>query len=159
MHGIALGKEPYATSPVQRIALIGGTEAEVREVMIEGVSGLLAVAGPGERPTWIPSRRRVEWSNGAVAQAFSAEELTLLECPGFAAVLGHGLWDGRTEIINGLADLSGLIITYIITYIAARFGVLGVYVSGRSREKQAALTGGIVPSLVAEVVKALGKRK
>jgi hypothetical protein len=83
-----------------------------------------------------------------------ALELTLLECPGFAVVLGHALWDGKAEVINGLADLSGL----LITYIAARFGVLGVYVSGRTREKQAALTGGTVPALVGEMLKAIGKR-
>ena len=84
-----------------------------------------------------------------------AVELTLLECPGFAVVLGHGLWDGKVEAINGLAELSGL----LITYIAARFGVLGVYVSGRTREKQAALTGGVAPSLVGEVVKAIIRRR
>lgn len=83
-----------------------------------------------------------------------ALELTLFECPGFAAVLGHALWNGRAEAINGLATLSGL----IITYIAARFGVLGVYVSGRSREKQMALAGAAAPALVTEVVKALAKR-
>jgi hypothetical protein len=84
-----------------------------------------------------------------------ALELTLLECPGFALVLGHGLWDGNVDIINGLANLSGL----IMTYMAARFGVLGVYVSGRSKEKQAALTGEAVPSIVEQVVKAITKRK
>ncbi|MEX0752818.1 MAG: hypothetical protein WD073_07830 [Xanthobacteraceae bacterium] len=84
-----------------------------------------------------------------------ALELTLFECPGFAAVLGHALWNGNAEAINGLADTSGL----IITYIAARFGVLGVYVSGRTREKQAALTGGAVPSLVGEVVRAIAGRR
>jgi hypothetical protein len=84
-----------------------------------------------------------------------ALELTLLECPAFAVVLGHGLWDGKAEIINGLANLSGL----IMTYMAARFGVLGVYVSGRSREKEAALTGEAVPSIVGAAVKAIAKRK
>lgn len=84
-----------------------------------------------------------------------ALELTLLECPGFAAVLGRGLWNGKADVINGLAELSGL----IITYIAARFGVLGVYVSGRTREKQAALTGGAVSSLAGDLVKAVVRRK
>ncbi len=84
-----------------------------------------------------------------------ALELTLLECPGFAVVLGHGLWDGDPTIINGLANLSGL----IITYIAARFGVLGVYVSGRTREKQAALTGSVGPSLLGDVLKAMAKKR
>jgi hypothetical protein len=60
-----------------------------------------------------------------------ALELTLLECPAFAAVLGHALWSGRPELVNGFANLSGL----LMTYMAARFGVLGVYVGGRTVEK------------------------
>ena len=40
----------------RRIALIGETERDVREVMIEGVSGLLSVHEHGARPTWEPSR-------------------------------------------------------------------------------------------------------
>jgi hypothetical protein len=84
-----------------------------------------------------------------------ALELTFFECPGFAAVLFHGLWGGKVEIINGLANLSGL----IMTYMAARFSVLGVYVSSRGREKQAALTGEAVPSIVGEIVKAVARRR
>ena len=80
-----------------------------------------------------------------------ALELTLFECPAFAVVLGHGLWNGKAEIINGLATLSGL----VITYMAARFGVLGVYVTGRSREKQAAVTGEAVPGVIGELIKGL----
>jgi len=74
VRAIALGEPPYAERRAGRIALIGESEHEVREVMIEGVSGLLAAHRLHERPTWIPSRRRVEWRNGAVAQAFSAED-------------------------------------------------------------------------------------
>ena len=44
---------------VGRIALVGETAADVREVMIEGVSGLLAVHPRSERPRWEPSRRRL----------------------------------------------------------------------------------------------------
>jgi phage terminase large subunit-like protein len=67
------------------IALIGETEHDAREVMVEGVSGLLAVHQRAERPTWIPSRRRLEWRNGAVAQIFSAEDPESLRGPQFAA--------------------------------------------------------------------------
>jgi hypothetical protein len=84
-----------------------------------------------------------------------ALELTLFECPGFALVLGHALWTGASEAINGFGALSGL----LITYMGARFGVLGVYISGRSREKQAAATGQNIPSVVGEVFKAVVKRK
>jgi len=67
------------------IALVGETEHDVREVMVEGVSGLLAVHRHGDRPEWIPSRRRLEWRNGAVAQIFSAEDPESLRGPQFAA--------------------------------------------------------------------------
>jgi phage terminase large subunit-like protein len=71
--------------PQARIALIGETEHEAREVMVEGVSGLLAAHRHGERPQWIPTRRRIEWTNGAVAQVFSAEEPDALRGPQFSA--------------------------------------------------------------------------
>jgi phage terminase large subunit-like protein len=68
-----------------RVALIGETARDVREVMIEGVSGLLSVHEAGERPEWSPSRDLVTWPNGAVAQAFSAEEPDSLRGPQFSA--------------------------------------------------------------------------
>jgi phage terminase large subunit-like protein len=68
-----------------RIALVGETARDAREVMIEGVSGLLAVHPRNERPQWVPSRARLEWPNGAVAQAFSADEPDSLRGPQFSA--------------------------------------------------------------------------
>jgi len=74
-----------ANAGVSPLALIGETEHEVREVMIEGVSGVLRAHELDKRPVWIPSRRRVEWPNGAFAQAFSAEDPESLRGPQFAA--------------------------------------------------------------------------
>ena len=68
-----------------RIALIGETEHEVREVMVEGVSGLLAVHSHNERPQWISSRRRLQWPGGALAEIFSAENYEGLRGPQFSA--------------------------------------------------------------------------
>jgi phage terminase large subunit-like protein len=79
----ALGLPPFATEKASRIALVGETEHDVREVMIEGVSGLLAVHAWHERPVWLPSRKRLEWSDGQVAQAFSAEDPESLRGPQF----------------------------------------------------------------------------
>ena len=53
--------------------------------MVEGVSGLLAVHEHGKAPEWLPSRRRLEWSNGAVAEIFSAENSEGLRGPQFSA--------------------------------------------------------------------------
>ena len=57
-----------------RIALVAPTAADVRDVMIEGESGLLAVHPDGDRPTYYPSKRKVAWPNGAVAFCYSAEK-------------------------------------------------------------------------------------
>jgi len=68
-----------------RIALVGETEHDAREVMVEGVSGLLAVHRRRERPQWIATRRRLEWDTGAVAQIFSAEDPDSLRGSQFSA--------------------------------------------------------------------------
>jgi hypothetical protein len=77
--------------------------------------------------------------------------LELSVCPAFALTLLHTLWTGHAAGISGFATLSGL----LITYFAARFGMLGVYVTGRTREKQAAATETAMPGLIREVVKAV----
>jgi phage terminase large subunit-like protein len=74
-----------ARDPTARIALIGETEHDAREVMVEGISGLLAVHRYDERPEWIPSRRLLQWPKGAVAQVFSAEDPESLRGPQFTA--------------------------------------------------------------------------
>ncbi|CAL1690075.1 hypothetical protein MMB232_00195 [Brevundimonas subvibrioides] len=74
-----------------RLALIGGSLHDVREVMVEGVSGIASLARwndpkwGGVRPVFEPSRKRLVFPNGAVAQAFSAEDPEALRGPQFAA--------------------------------------------------------------------------
>ena len=72
---------------VGRIALVGPSLHEVREVMIEGPSGIRALPryGLGGRPRWEASRRRLVWPNGAAAMAFSAEDPESLRGPQFGA--------------------------------------------------------------------------
>ncbi|PVM92078.1 DNA-packaging protein [Caulobacter radicis] len=72
---------------VPRMALVGPTLHDVREVMVEGASGLRATSGPAFRPRWESSRRRLVWPNGAAAYAFSAEDPDSLRGPQF-----HAAW-------------------------------------------------------------------
>lgn len=58
---------------MRRIALVGATYADVRDVMILGESGLLPLAR-GEGAVFEPSKRRLHWPGGAEAHLFSAEE-------------------------------------------------------------------------------------
>ena len=66
---------------VGRIGLIARTAADVRDVMIEGESGLLNVFPKWERPEYQPSKRRVVFANGAVAFAYSSEDPDMLRGP------------------------------------------------------------------------------
>jgi len=85
VRGMAGGFLDFADAPVGRIALIGETWADARDVMVEGVSGVLAAHGKWDRPLWEASRRRLTWRNGAIAQVFSAEDPESLRGPQFGA--------------------------------------------------------------------------
>ena len=65
----------------RRIALVGPTAADARNVMVEGESGILAISPDPERPLYEPSKRRLTWPNGAVATTYSADEPERLRGP------------------------------------------------------------------------------
>ncbi len=79
------GSGPLDAGRARRVALVGETIDQVREVMIFGDSGLLACSPPDRRPAWQATRRRLLWPNGAVAQVFSAHEPEALRGPQFDA--------------------------------------------------------------------------
>ena len=58
----------------RHIVLCGPTPADVRDVMIDGESGLLAVTPPWEGLEYFPSKRQLRWKNGAVANIFSGAQ-------------------------------------------------------------------------------------
>ncbi|WP_235561444.1 DNA-packaging protein [Brevundimonas sp. Root1279] len=71
-----------------RFALVGPTLHDVREVMVEGPSGLKALPAKSDRPRWEAGRRRLVWpKTGSVAYAFSAEDPDSLRGPQF-----HHAW-------------------------------------------------------------------
>lgn len=84
VRAIAVGL-PYSEHTATRIALVGETFADIRRVMIEGASGLLAVHPDDERPKWEPSLGRLTWPSGAIAEVFSATEPDGLRGPQFDA--------------------------------------------------------------------------
>jgi phage terminase large subunit-like protein len=64
-----------------RLGFVGPTAADVRDVMVEGPSGILAVSPDSWRPHYEPSKRRLTWPNGAVATLFSSDEPDRLRGP------------------------------------------------------------------------------
>lgn len=71
---------------ISRMYLIAPTGYDLRETMVEGVSGILSTAPPGKRPLWEPSKKKLTWPNGCVAQGFSAEEPDRLRGPAAAFI-------------------------------------------------------------------------
>ncbi|MGV3578280.1 DNA-packaging protein [Brevundimonas sp.] len=68
-------------------ALVGPALHDVREVMIEGPSGIRALSTEKDMPSWEASRKRLRWPSGSVAYAFSAEDPDSLRGPQF-----HAAW-------------------------------------------------------------------
>jgi phage terminase large subunit-like protein len=81
----ALFNREIADRRSHRIALIGETIGQVRSVMIEGVSGLLAIHRARERPRLEASRNQLVWPNGSIAQMFAADDPDSLRGPQFDA--------------------------------------------------------------------------
>lgn len=71
------------STPGCRIALVGRTAGDVRDVMVNGESGLLACSPPWFKPDYQPSNRLLVWPNGSLAQTYSADEPNLLRGPQF----------------------------------------------------------------------------
>ena len=77
-----------AARPKEVGAIIGETAAEVRDVMIEGPSGILATAKPWNPVQYFPSKRRLVWPRtGTWATTYSGDEPNQLRGPGV-----HWLW-------------------------------------------------------------------
>ena len=79
------GAGPEDAGRSRRVALVGETVDQVREVMIFGESGILACAPFDRKPEWQSVRRQLVWPNGAVAQVFSAHDPDSLRGPQFDA--------------------------------------------------------------------------
>ena len=77
------GARPLDPGRAKRVALVGETIEQVREVMIFGESGIMTCSPPDRRPEWIATRKRLEWPNGAVAIVHTAFDPEGLRGPQF----------------------------------------------------------------------------
>ena len=73
----------WAKNPAERILMVASVASDVREVMIEGPSGLMSCYPPGQRPDYNPSRHLVTFPSGAVGITRSADEPERLRGPQF----------------------------------------------------------------------------
>ena len=102
--GVEWVREVAEQNPGWRIALVGRTAADVRDVIVEGESGLLSVCPPWAMPVYEPSKRRLTWPNGAMCATYSADEPDLLRGPQHHAALTDELatWKRGEETWSNL---------------------------------------------------------
>lgn len=97
-----------------RVHLIAATGPDLRDTMIEGVSGILATSPPGKRPLWEPSKKKLTWPNGCIGQGFSAEEPDRLRGPQAGFIWGDepAHWD----LVQECWDMALLGLRYRYTF-------------------------------------------
>ena len=89
--GAEVVNEEAESGRAGRIGLVGETAADVRDVIVEGESGILAKAKPWFRPVYEPSKRKITWPNGALAFTYNATEPDQLRGPQHDFVWGDEL--------------------------------------------------------------------
>lgn len=76
-------KKMVLSGEYKRICLLGETYEQVRSIMVEGESGLLAVHSDKTRPVFKMKKRELIWPNGSIATCYSAEDYEALRGPQF----------------------------------------------------------------------------
>lgn len=67
--------------PKSRGALVGATAADVRDTMITGPSGIIALSPPDFQPVYEPSKGWLTWPNGSWAKVYTADKPARLRGP------------------------------------------------------------------------------
>lgn len=92
-------------NPGCRIAIAARTVADVRNTMILGESGVLAVHAPDERPEYKPSTTSLHWPNGSTALLLSSESPDGARGPQFHYAVGDEFAAWKTNVDSSGATL------------------------------------------------------
>ena len=128
-----------------RMAAVGPTKGSVRQVMIDGESGLLSVCHASDKtddgvhlgkPVWSPTNNTVTWANGAKVEVFSAEDPERLRGPQFEAAWCDEIClisDSYVSTINGPKTIDKITKDDMIL---TRFGYKPVVEAWKTGERQ-----------------------
>lgn len=86
-----------------RFALVARTAADVRDVVVEGESGIMNISPPSEKPHYEPSKRRLTWPNGNVATLLTADEPD-----GLRGIQAHYAWADELAAWRQSPDAAGM---------------------------------------------------
>lgn len=91
-----------AKTPNTTFSLVGRTVADVRDVMVQGDSGILAVSPTDFQPNYMPSLRKLIWPNGSEAITYSSDVPSQLRGP-----QSHYTWLDELAAYRMVPDDSG----------------------------------------------------
>jgi phage terminase large subunit-like protein len=142
-----------------RIALVGASLHDARSVMVEGESGLLAIAPRWDRPIWHPALKKLIWKSGAQAMLFGAAEPEGLRGPQFSHAWADELakwayadmaWDNLMMALRLGTHPRALVTTTprpvpLVRRLVGQAGV--VLTKGRSAENRAHLAAGFLAAM------------
>jgi phage terminase large subunit-like protein len=160
----ALETLPIADRRSHRIALVGDTISQVRSVMIEGLSGLLSIHRPAERPTLEASKNQLVWPNGTIAQMFAADDPDSLRGPQFDAAWCDELckwrrpddaWD-TLQFALRLGKLPQVVVTTTPRPIPLLKRIMNDYATVTSRSRTADNANNLAPAFLAEMKRRYG---
>lgn len=86
------------------IALVGTTASDVRETMVKGLSGILALSPKDFMPEYYPSVRTLKWPNGVTATTYSADNEEQVRGGNFQTVLMDEIckWQSLDETLSNI---------------------------------------------------------
>jgi phage terminase large subunit-like protein len=80
-HALSCAVHTAVRAGIGRVHYVGPTTSDLYDVSLFGPSGIMKTCRHGPLPRWIPSKRRIEWPNGATCIFYSAEEPESLRGP------------------------------------------------------------------------------
>ncbi|WP_371036805.1 DNA-packaging protein [Rhodosalinus sp. FB01] len=153
------GPRPLDEGRARRVALVGETYDQARDVMVLGESGIVACSPPDRRPEWQVSKRRLVWPNGAAAQLYSASDPEALRGPQFDAAWadelakwprGEAAWD-MLQFALRLGDDPRLCVTTTPRNVAVLKRLLAAPTTVVTRAATEANRANLAESFLAEV--------
>jgi phage terminase large subunit-like protein len=96
-------KAKYTNQGQIRFALVARTAADVRDVIVEGESGIMNISPPSEKPHYEPSKRRLTWPNGNMATLLTADEPD-----GLRGIQAHYSWADELAAWRQSPDAAGM---------------------------------------------------
>lgn len=134
VRSIACGPTPLAPGQCRRIAIVGETAADCRDVLAKGDSGILAVHPKDFRPVYKPSTRSLVWPNGAQAFFYNGTEPDQLRGPQHDAALVDELCLAAGTTISTLSGPKMIEAVQPGDLVLTRDGYHAVVHSGKTQE-------------------------